>query len=193
MAATVPRICALLLALAVAGGHARAAVDPATEAVLLLRALAYDRMLGARAKEAVVVAVLHKAGDPASESAALAVSTALQAAAPRYTLAGLPVRIARVTFTDRGSLDAVVANQRIAALYVAPGLLDKVVDITGVSRSRSHGFLTLTGTETQLRAGLGLAVVDRNGRTTLVVNLPAVRAEGASFDAALLRLAEIIR
>jgi hypothetical protein len=49
----------------------------------------------------------------------------------------------------------------------------------------------MTSVESSVRGGLAIGVVD--GGSRLMVNLPAAEAEGAQLDAAVLRIAEVIR
>jgi hypothetical protein len=50
-----------------------------------------------------------------------------------------------------------------------------------------------SGVESMVRRGLSIGFVERDGRPALLINLPSTKAEGADLDAAVLRLAEVIR
>ena len=75
------------------GGSAQASiVPPDLRASLLLRTLAYDRNLAARAGESQITILVVEGSDRADTEA---VATALESATARVSVAGLPVRIVR--------------------------------------------------------------------------------------------------
>ena len=59
--------------------------------------------------------------------------------------------------------------------------------------ARDKQVLSFTGNEAAVTAGLSIGFVARGGKPAVLVNLPAAKAAGADLDAALLRVAEVIR
>ena len=160
------------------------------QAKTLARALAYDENLPSRAGKKVVLAVLYKFGNPASEKEA-AESFAQFAKLESYRLLGLPFHSVKLAFTNAEVLDEAVGGQGIVALYVCPGMEDEIGNIKRISRK--HKTTTIASREEQVTAGLTLGVftIDRN--LTVFVNLPVSREEGARFSSDLLRLAKVIQ
>jgi hypothetical protein len=163
-------------------------VPPEKQAVIIARALAYDDNLRSRAGDSLVVAVLFKPGS--GEGAADAMMHAFKAL-EGVKVQSLPLKIVRLPFTGRDALHSAVASQGIDALYVCPGLDGEQSAIRDESR-RAH-VLTIASKEEQLNSGLSLGVFVFDGKTTITVNLPASRDEGAAFSSELLHLARVIR
>ncbi|MGZ3441616.1 MAG: YfiR family protein, partial [Polyangia bacterium] len=103
----------------------------------------------------------------------------------------LPLRVVKLAYSSKDALHSAVTSQGIDALYVCPGLESDQGGIRDESR-RDH-VLTIASREEQLTAGLSLGVFTFEGKTTITVNLPASKEEGAAFSSELLRLARVIR
>ena len=177
------------VALAPGPAHAQD-VPPQMQAVLVVKAVAYDQSLKTRAQGAVNVVVLFRPGHAASESGSTAVTNALTGLAKKADVAGLPLRVVAMPYTTAAALDAAVQAQKATVVFVGPGLADAVGAISGVTRKRS--VLTACGSEEYVRAGLSMGIVLKNDKPSILVNLAATRAEGASLDANLLRIAQVI-
>ena len=161
-----------------AGGLGVGAELPAAkQAVFLARIIAYDGNLKERAAGTVTIGILSrvKAFGPL-ESA---------------TLAGLPVKLTKVSFVGRDVLDKAVRDEHINTIYVCEGLDANLSDITSVARSRKA--LTIASQQGHLKHGLSLGVFDVDGKNTILVNLDASREEGVAFGPELLRLATVVR
>jgi hypothetical protein len=165
-------------------------VSPDKQAVILARALAYDDNLHARAGESLVIAVLFKPGQGSSENAADAVVRAFKGI-EGVKVQNLPLHVVKLAYSGKDALHAAIGSQGIDALYVSPGLEGDQGGIRDESH-RSH-VLTIASKEEQLNAGLSLGVFLFDGKTTITVNLPASKEEGAAFSSELLRLARVIR
>ena len=165
-------------------------VAPDKQAVILARALAYDDNLRGRAGDALVVAVVFKPAQAGSESAADAMVRAFKAL-EGVKVQNLPMRVVKLAFTGKDALHASVSSQGIDALYICPGLEGDQGAIREESR-RDH-VLTIAAREEQLTSGLSLGVFVYEGKTTITVNLPSSKDEGAAFSSELLRLARVIR
>jgi hypothetical protein len=151
-------------------------VAPDKQAVIIARALAYDDNLKSRAGDSLVVAILYKAGNGGSESAADGMVRAFKAL-EGVKVQALPLRVIKLAFTGKDQLHAAVSGQGIDALYVCNGLEGDQSAIRDESR-RDH-ILTIAAKEEQLTSGLSLGVFVFDGKTTITVNLPSSKEEGA--------------
>jgi YfiR/HmsC-like len=190
------RVTALILAGLVAG--AARPVAAATEglparnqALLLLRVLAYDRNLQARAHGAVTVAVLFRPGDPGSEERRTALVAAFEDVSRDVVVAGLPVRVEAVPYRDAADLETRLDGLHAAIACVDPSLAGATAEIAQVTRRRS--VLTATSSRNLVEAGVAIGVVAQAGRAGLIVNLRAARQEGADLDASLLAVSDVIK
>jgi hypothetical protein len=165
-------------------------VAPDKQAVILARALAYDDNLRGRAGDSLVIAIVFKPGAGASESAADGMVRAFKAL-EGVKVQNLPMRVVKLPYGGKDALHVAVAGQGIDAFYVCPGLEGDQGGIREESR-RDH-VLTIASREEQLMAGLSLGVFLFDGKTTITVNLPSSKEEGAAFSSELLRLARVIR
>ncbi|MFZ5468323.1 MAG: YfiR family protein [Myxococcota bacterium] len=185
-------LCAMSVGMTLLGAPsgARAESAGAVRAALVLRILAFDRNLAARTQPSVTVAVIFKAGVAESEAAQKEMVADLSMLTKKVTVAGKPVRIVSLPYTQ-GQLDAALAKVDASAIYVCPGLEDEVAAISKTTRGRST--LSLTSVEQAVKQGLAVGVVRRDNKSGILVNLPASRAEGADLDSGLLRVAEVLR
>jgi hypothetical protein len=164
----------------------------AREAALILRILSYDSTLRSRAQGGkVTVLVTYDPNDSSSRAARSRIVRALNALGRRTTVANMPARAVDHPFGGPGDLLAAARSAGAAAIYVAPGLEGQVSNIANATRRAN--LLSLTTVESNVRRGLAVGMVGSGSRTRLLINLDAVRSEGASLDAAVLRLAEVIR
>ena len=182
------RVAILFWGLGLPRAFAEDTVPASSRALLLLRALAFDRKLPAKLGENVVVAIGYRKGNSSSESCQKEMSTALEAAAAKSTVAGKPVKAASVPYSA-GSFQSDLEAAKAVSLYLCPGLEDELPSIVKLTRSRS--LLTFTGQESYVDAGVSIGFVLRGTKAAIVVNLPAAKAEGADLDAALLTRSEV--
>jgi hypothetical protein len=176
----------------VAGGRvAWAQLEVGREAALVMRILTYDRNLAARAHGQVGVLVVYRRGDRASESARAAMVGDLQQLAQRVTVAQMRASVGDHAYSTPDGLLTAARNAHAVALYVCPGLQNETAGIANASRRAAA--LTITSDASQARTGLSVGVVRRSDGIGLLINLQASQAEGARLDAALLRIAEVIR
>jgi hypothetical protein len=180
----------LLVALVPSRRAVEAELPPGKQAIFLARVIAYDANLRQRAGSTVNIGVLAKKGDKESERTAGLLVKAFKPI-EAATLLGLPVRVSRMYFGGRESLDRAVREDGIDTLYVCGGLGAGLSDVKAVARARK--VLTMGSEEEQLKAGLSLGVFEIDGKNTIVVNLEASREEGVAFGPELLRLATIVK
>jgi hypothetical protein len=181
------------LATAAVLGAARPAwssdVPSTAQALILTRALAYDRNLQRRAGTEVRIAVLLRAGDPASEKDAERVFTAF-AALRVHKLQGLRLQVVKLDATDLGALQRTLVRDDVDAMYVASGLEASVAMLSKLARE--VGITTMASESQYVYDGLALGVFVRDNRPTVLLNRTAAEAEGAAFAAGLLGVARLV-
>jgi hypothetical protein len=165
-------------------------LPPERQVPILTRALAYDENLKNRAGDELVVAILAKAGSKPSEQAADAVSRAFSGLSG-IKVQGLPLRSARLTYSNAGALSTAIKGQGIDVVYVCPGLDGELPAILEVTK-KEH-VLSMGSREEHITKGASLGVFLISSKPTICVNLAASKAEGAAFGSDLLRLAKVIR
>jgi hypothetical protein len=182
------------LAVAVLLAAARATaqeVPPQYQAVLFLKALAYDHALPERVSGSVRVLVLFRPDQPESQAAARDVAASMvEAGKTTKVVGGLPVEVREVPYIGLVGLGTVLAEKKTAAVFVCPGLENNAVGIA--SLTRRIGVMSGGGSEALARGGLTLGLGTKGGKATLFVNLTAAKAEGVRLDSNLLRLAQVI-
>lgn len=159
---------------------------------LLLTVLAYDRQLAQHAGGPLVVGVLYRPGQPDSETRRAAVSASITTLGREMQFHGRPLTVAAVPFTgDAAALEGALASQSVNALYLTPGLTPpELAAITATTRRRD--VRTLSADAAYVGQGAGVAVVVRGDRPKLLINLGAIREEGADLPARVLRLADVL-
>lgn len=166
-------------------------LDPEQRMKILLRALAYDRGLHKRADGGrVVVKVLFdpaNANSSADKDAVVAALRELSAA----KIKGLDLSVDALSYQGQAALQTGLASGRVAAVYVCAGLKGKLTEITGAARAA--GVATLSGSNAYAKAGVSISAIEQDGAGKIVVNLPSAKSEGLELDAALLRLATVLR
>jgi hypothetical protein len=180
---------ALLLLLGL-GVREAVAQEAARQAALVLRILSYDRNLPQRVSNRVTILVAYRAGNAESEGEQRRITEALNQLR-RVNVAGMPARAVATPYTNRAGLMQTMQSERAAAVYVCRGLDNAVSEISAATRGGR--VLSMSSDGGAVRRGLGVGLIENGNEIQLLVNLRAVEAEGARLDAAVLRLAEVIR
>lgn len=167
-------------------------LPPEKQALLLLRALSFDRALQARTKAAVVVVIAFDPESAPSENSRRVLTVSLETLGRTMEFGGKPVKTVAIPYYDATNFTARLKGQNAVALYVTPGLPDAVHELSGIARAQR--LLTFTGSADAVRAGLSIGLVmAADDRPQLMVNLRAAMNEGADLDSAFLRVAEVLR
>jgi YfiR/HmsC-like len=158
--------------------------------VILARALAYDNGMAARAGGRVVLAIVFKKGETASEGQA---NDALKAfrALEGIKIVGLPFHVLSTAYTGPSALETLIDRDGVDAFLLCDGLSAEIPAVRQLGRKRK--VLTAGGSEADVRAGLSMAVVSDENRLQLVLNLEETRKQGAAFASDLLRVARVIK
>ena len=184
---------ALALALAVSVAPVRAEdmpVGPDVQMLIILRLLAYDRHFESRFGAELNLGVLYAPADPESVRAANAVADYMYSVRDK-TVKGLPVKAMLIEYTTPEGLNRSITTRGIDVLYVAPGNAKNLASITKVSQEK--GVTTTTGVPDYVRDGIAVGVGRAQDRPQIIINLTSAKAEGAEFDASLLRISTIVK
>lgn len=167
-------------------------VPPATKASFILHVLSYNRTLSEHPRTGLgFVAIVYREGSSESEAERIDISSALEDAGQRFSVAGMRIRAFKVPFRDAATLESDLARENFIAVYVCSGLSDNLAELSKVAQ-RQH-LLSLTGVESYVRSGLSVGIIRRGSRPALLVNLAQSRAEGADLETPLLRIAEVLQ
>jgi hypothetical protein len=186
------RFLVLVIATLQAAHLASADTVPAkAQAPLVLRILAYDHNLANRANgKKVTIAVVYKAANSDSDDAAGELANNIAQIGKTTTLSNNAINVVRIPYSDK-TFDADIQRAHASAVYVAPALGNDLGTITATTQSRK--LLSFTGNQDYVAAGVSVGFTSDSDRTTILINLPASRNEGADLDVALLRVAKIVK
>jgi hypothetical protein len=182
-------LLALLVLAATTGVHASPQLKLSHQALLLYRVLSYDRKVARLPGESVPVALVFRAGSAASEDMARHMNHELLRIPAR--LGGKRFIPALLPFADGASFAARVQVMRPVAFYLCDGLDADLEEL--LHQAREISALTMSASEPWARGGVSVAFVVRDDSAKLLINLSSARAEGSELDAAMLRLAEVVR
>ncbi len=180
-------VSAVLLGLAV--GAAGSGTMNEAKLRTLLQTLSYDKNLASERAGGFRIGVVSLAGSPDSKSAASGVMAAVRALGDQK-VGGLPVAWVPVPVADVRELEAAVRARRLNAMFLCSGLGDLTRPL--IAFARSHRLLVMTGELAHVEAGAAVGFLPAGGRVQIVLNPEAARAQGASFDSRILRLARIV-
>lgn len=152
---------------------------------LFLKVASFDRQLGTRAGDTLVLAIAYQSGFRLSANVRQEAAVAVGA---RPTVAGLPIKVISIDL-DKDDLGQALRRGHATLLYLTPVRALDVEDVMRVTRSAR--VTTMTGVVRYVELGLAVGVRLRGDRPRIVVNLAASKLEGAEFGAELLKLSEI--
>jgi len=93
--------------------------------------------------------------------------------------------------TAMDGIKKAVNDRKINMLYLSPGisnLLDPIIKFAAQKK-----VVLLTGEGDQVKKGVAVGAVLRNKKPKILVHLKSAGAQGAKFDARLLRLIEVVK
>lgn len=163
-------------------------VPIALQVGLLRRIATYDRTLPTRAAGTLHVLIVAHHGNALSERVAGQLDAQVRAAAP---IAGLPVEIARHTYSGTASLLAAVASTHASIVYFGPGMSN---DLPGLATALAgREVLTVSSVGTDADVGAVIAFELDASRPRIVVNLGQARRQRLQLSSQLLRLVRVIQ
>ena len=184
----------LLLALSSFAGERSAGeemgVPVAVQYPLFLKVLTYDRELEARVGKELTIGIAFQPSLRASYVVKEEL-LALVKASPIQNVKGLPIKTVAIDLSETRDLAAVLRSREVDIVYVCPLRAYDIRTLTAAARARKA--VTLTGVPEYVEAGLSVGVdIGAKGRPEILINHAASKAEGANFNAQLLRLARIV-
>ena len=166
----------------------RAQQAPAPSAVqwaMLSRVLSFERNLVAADRE-IVIGLVYQDRVRESKTSMEEMMALVRASAE---VGGVRYRGVAIEVRELGA-DPVGSHDAVDALYITPVRAIAMEAITAVSQKRRE--LTLTGVPEFVDDGLAVGIDLHGQKPRILINLKAARAEGADFEARLLKLAKIV-
>jgi len=180
------------IALVLATTSARAEAEPGAESIqipILLKILTYDRTLMSSPPPTLEIAVVHEAGDTASERNRDALLDTFDTYADK-TIRGIPFRVRSLAFRSASQLTQELRASGVHVVYVTAGHEENLEAITHATRAT--GALSVNGTPGFTERGLSVGVEIESGQPHIHVNLESLRAEGHDLRSSVLRLSQIV-
>ena len=184
---------AMLVGLAASIGliTARAVADDVTvpvslQAELVVKVAGYDRNLVVRAEGLVRLLVVSKPDDADSRRVAAQMVNAL---APVADIGGLPKDISTHAYSSAAALAAACRAQRIAIVYLAPGLGDEVPAIAAALQEQS--ILSVAAMPSYVPRGIVLGMDVIEGRPKLLLNLTQARKQQVKLRPDVMQLMKV--
>ena len=163
--------------------HALVSTSPVDS---LLRAVAYDRSLKARAPEGLRLGIVFLA-DPASREDAdrsfRAAEALRKAKAPHA-----PIFISKASFQSDLELGRWCESEQLSALYVASGFDEEQLSSLAAA-AHGAGVITLSSSAKGVEHGLAIGIDTENSETKILIHMAAAQSAGADFDSRLLQIA----
>lgn len=166
------------------------AVPLKLQAQVLIRTLAYDRALPARAGHAVGIGLLFGSAKDDSLRSQFDVREAFEGRRGMKVL-GRPIFVEMHTYKDAATLSAWITDKQIDALYIVPSLLADIEAIRTVCVERH--IASLGATRALVENGVAIGVISKETAPRVLVNLPAALSSGIDLDSRLLRGVEVVR
>lgn len=189
------RWLAILLMLILCGVSVRATeleeANPDLAAQLHIKVLSYDRNLQARSRGKLMLGILYRPDREESERARGLMQTAFFERASRASVQSMTLSVTSIACGDLKTLQKRLQDAGVTILYLTPGLEDLAGAIHPIAQAIKAP--TLSGRRSLVDAGAAIAVITRDDKPGIVVNLPAAKALGMDLDTLLLRLAEVKR
>jgi len=166
-----------------------AAVEGYQRAMTTLRLLSYDRNADKRSEGSPTFLIVSPPnGSPDGDK----MREALEETSSNFEIAGGRPTIETLTYRGSEQFESDLADIDPIAAYITEELGRDIESIT--ERTRQHSVLTFVADRPMVENGGSVAVVAEGRSYEIVVNLPAVRAEGADFPARVLNIAdEVLR
>lgn len=187
------RVLAAIASLAVASITPSSAQDMPVpidiQAPLLLKVLKYEKTLGQRAGDEIVIGVLFQKKFRDSLNARDGFVDAMDGAGLSELL-GRPTRRVDVEVVNATELDAILESEDIDILYVTPLRAASLASV--VEAAAANNTLTLSGVPDYVENGVMVGVTERRGRPAILLNLATASVAGITFSSQLLKVAQLV-
>lgn len=187
-AALVPLVISLCLLTRVGFSDELEEANPNLASQVFVKVLSYDRNLQTRSGGKLVLAIIYRPELEESERARSLLQAAFQECANKARVQGMTLSVIAVAFDGKTLLKRLQAAGA-TVVYLTPGM-DDVASVVGAAAQVLHA-PTLTGRRSLLDAGMAVAVLLKEDRPGIVINLPVAKILGMDLDPNLLRLAEV--
>jgi len=182
-------IAVVIVCVLVSSSPATADAIDDRRALVMLRVLAYDKQLSQRVGDRARVVVAYVADDAGAAEGARWIAAFSKAS--KVKVNGIPVVVVPYRLESTDGLAR--ALEHSAALIACDGLTRALPVGTLAKLTRGKRVLSFATRETDVAAGLAVAIVKGKERDEIVINLRAAQAEGVKFDAGLLQLAREVK
>ncbi len=157
---------------------------------ITFKALTYDRNLTSGRGGQLKIGVVSLVGDDASGRVANEIKAEIKRVLGAR-VSGLKLSVKQISVKKGDAPAKLVSQAGVNLLYLTPlptGMLDALRTL-----GRAKKLLLVSGEAAHSRSHAALTVALAGRKPQIIVNLKLARAQGANFDARLLRLAEVIR
>ncbi len=156
---------------------------------ILMNTLSYNRALVGAAKSECVIGILYQSSNRISQwTRDELMRHPLND--PEFADFSGRVRWVSIDLGEVSDLGAVFSSEHVQVLYVAPLRGVSLAEIIRITREEK--IVTMCGVPDYVRKGISIGMGQKGDRPEILINLSGSRAEGASFDSRLLRIAKVI-
>lgn len=176
-----PLLVILSAAIAHAADAETSSIPARVQVLLFSKIWMFDRSVAENGQ--IVMAVLYQSRFRASAEAKDQLIDAVRAE-------GLKIRCVPVALDDVEHVVNQLQDVKADVFYVTEMRGINILDVVNVSRARR--IKTISVVAAYIEAGVAIGLRVRNDKPTIVVNLPAAKAEGSDLTAQLLKVATFI-
>jgi len=159
---------------------------------ILLKVMSYDRNFSQRFTEGLRVGVMAK-GDSAQSGDCAATTMKAFSAFGSKRLKGKSIKAKRYNVASTAELDSILGAQGPNALFLSEGMDSMLAAVAKQARARK--LLVVACDADHVRDGVAAIAVVRgpDDKPKIYINLKTAQAQGADFDARVLKMAEVIK
>lgn len=183
-------ILALSLLVSRPAGAADQRLPVKVRVAILFKTLTYDLNLKIRCPRGLHIGVVGRLGNESSMSIAKETIVEIKTNAGKK-VKGLGILVEPLMVAGMEGLKKAVEEKEINMLYLSPGLSNMLEPI--VKFAKQNKIVLLTGESKHVQKGAAVGAVLRNKKPKILVHLKSAGAQGAKFDARLLRLVEVVK
>ncbi len=166
------------------------ALPVAVHVPVLLKVLSFKRSLVPRAGAELIIGIVYQRNFRASLKTKEKLLEMFNGPSV-HTIGNTPIRCVSIEVTDGRELAKDGLRDDVDVLYITPMRAISLERVTAASRSKQ--LLTLTGVPEYVKAGISIGIGSLDNKPIVLVNLAALRAEGAPFNSQLLNIAKVVR
>jgi len=157
---------------------------------ILFKTLTYDLNLKSRCPGGLRIGVVGRVGNESSLSIARETIEEIKANSGKK-VKGLGISVEPVIVAGLEGIKKAVEEKEINLLYLSPGMTNLLDPI--IKYAVKNKIVLLTGESEHVKKGAAVGAVLRDKKPKILVHLKLAGAQGAKFDARLLRLVEVVK